>query len=324
MMPQQNRKKLLTLEISLIIVTLGLTCLLYETTGYGVVVLNLFFLPIVLAGFFLGRYRAGVLSLLCALAVAGVVMLDMQNFSVLLSPIAIALSLTIWGAVLGLTAILVGTLSDECEIRTIESHEAHVGVVEVLARYLQSGNPRLQSRAMRMAELSEQVARASRLSEKEANDIRVAALLMDVENIEITSRVIRKAVGVLEDEKEQNTFAGSELVQSLGKVLTSAFPLLLNQMEAGEVGEGESDTQPFGSQILRTVKAYDDLVHGQWSSTHLNSQEALDELESDVDAEHHPAVLHALEKVLRTRDKSMPQDSEQFDEQPTVEQTVSL
>jgi len=307
---QQDRKAKHTLEISLILVAIGLTCLLYETTGYGVTVLNLFFLPIVLAGFFLGRYRAGVLALLCGLSVAGVVMLDMENFAVFLSPIATAMSFTIWAAVLGLTAILVGTLSDECGVRAIEAREAHVGVVEVLARYLQSGNPRLQSRAMRIAELSEKVARATRLSEKEVDDIRVAALLMDIENIEITSRVIRKAVGVLEDEKEQNTFAGSELVQSLGNVLTSAFPLLLNQVEVGEIGETGADAQPFGARILRTVRAYDDLVHNSWGGTIGDTRETFDELKSDIDAEHHPAVLHALEKVLISSDKSTTGDSE--------------
>jgi hypothetical protein len=296
---------------------------LYETSGYGVTVLNLFFLPIVLAGFFLGRYRAGILALLCGVSVAGVVMLDTSNFAVFLSPLAIALSLTIWGAVLGLTAILVGTLSDECDVRTIESREAHVGVVEVLARYLQSGNSSLQSRAMRMAELSEKVARATRLSEKEVDDIRVAALLMDIENIEITSRVIRKAVGALEDKKEQTTFAGSELVQSLGDVLTSAFPLLLNQVAAGEVEEVGSDAQPLGARILRTVRAYDDLVHNSWGSKPVDAQEALDELKSDIDADHHPAVLHALEKVLKSNEQSKAK-SEQSDEELEPQQVATL
>ena len=323
-MLQQDRKAQHTLEISLILVAVGLTCLLYETTGYGVTVLNLFFLPIVLAGFFLGRYRAGVLALLCGLAVAGVVMLDTQNFAVFLSPIAVALLLTIWGAVLGLTAMLVGTLSDECGVRSIEAREAHVGVVEVLARYLQSGNPLLQSRAMRMAELSEEVAWATRLSEKEVDDIRVAALLMDIENIEITSRVIRKAVGALEDEKEQNTFAGSELVQSLGNVLTSAFPLLLNQVEAGDVAEVGTDAQPLGARILRTVRAYDDLVHNSWGGKLVDTQEAIDELKSDIDADHHPAVLHALEKVLTSRDKSTTAKSEQTEAEQASEQVASV
>ncbi len=314
-MLQHDHKAQRTIEISLILVAIGMTCLLYETTGYGVSVLNLFFLPIVLAGFFLGRYRAGVLALLSGVSVTGVVMLDMGNFAVFLSPLATALSLTIWGAVLGLTAILVGTLSDECLTRAIEAREAHVGVVEVLARYLQTGNPHLQSRAMRMAELSEKVAKAMRLSEKEIDDIRVATLLMDIENIEITSRVIRKAVGVLEDEKEQNTFAGSELVQSLGNVLTSAFPLLLNQVESGEVAEVGTDAQPIGARILRTVRAYDDLVHNSWGSTLVEPQEVLDELKSDMDAEHHPAVLYALEKVLMATDKPTTGESGKTDEE---------
>jgi response regulator RpfG family c-di-GMP phosphodiesterase len=248
-------------------------------------------------------------------SVTGVVMLDMGNFAVFLSPLATALSLTIWGAVLGLTAILVGTLSDECTTRAIEAREAHVGVVEVLARYLQCGNPNLQSRAMRMAELSEKVAKAMRLSEKEVDDIRVATLLMDIENIEITSRVIRKAVGALEEEKEQNTFAGSELVQSLGNVLTSAFPLLLNQFESGEVAEVGTDAQPIGARILRTVRAYDDLVQNNWGGTLVDTQEALDELKSDIDAEHHPAVLYALEKVLMSSDKPTTGESKKSDEE---------
>ncbi len=314
-MLQHDHKAQRVIEISLILVAIGMTCLLYETTGYGVSVLNLFFLPIVLAGFFLGRYRAGVLALLSGVSVAGVVMLDMSNFAVFLSPLATALSLTIWGAVLGLTAILVGTLSDECTTRTIEAREAHVGVVEVLARYLQTGNPNLQSRAMRMAELSGKVAKKMRLSEKEIDDIRVATLLMDIENIEITSRVIRKAVGVLEDEKEQNTFAGSELVQSLGNVLTSAFPLLLNQVESGEDAEVGTDAQPIGARILRTVRAYDDLVQNNWGGTLVDTQEALDELKSDIDAEHHPAVLYALEKVLMSSDKPTTGESKKSDEE---------
>ncbi len=314
-MLQHDHKAQRVIEISLILVAIGMTCLLYETTGYGVSVLNLFFLPIVLAGFFLGCYRAGVLALLSGVSVTAVVMLDMSNFAVFLSPLATALSLTIWGAVLGLTAILVGTLSDECAARAIEAREAHVGVVEVLARYLQSGNPNVQSRAMRMSELSGKVAKAMRLSEKEVDDIRVATLLMDIENIEITSRVIRKAVGVLEDEKEQNTFAGSELVQSLGNVLTSAFPLLLSQVESGEVAEVETDAQPIGARILRTVRAYDDLVQDNWGSTLVEPQEVLDELKIDIDAEHHPAVLYALEKVLLSSDKPTTGESEKTDEE---------
>ena len=307
-------KKQVALELSLVVVSIGLTCLLYETTGFGVTVLNLFFLPVVLAGFFLGRYRAGALALLSAISVACVVMIDMSNFATFISPFAIALCLTIWGAVLGLTALLVGTLSDERGLLADEAREAHVGVVEVLSRYLQSANPHLQTRATRLAEMCEQVAHNMRLSEKEINDIRVAALLMDIENIEITSRVVRKAVGDLENDRNQATFAGTELVQSLGNVFNSAIPLLLNQAESGEVSKTGKNTEPFGAQVLRTVRAYDKLVHNGWDGAPVDPQEALEELQSDLEAEHHPAVIHALEKVVLTGGASSKADADKQEE----------
>src|SRR3990172_6317736 len=101
------------LEIFLVLIVLALICLLYQTAGYKMVVLNLFYLPVVLTAFFLGRYRAGVLALFSVIAASAVSLVDLSGFGSYSSPIIIGLSVTVWGAVLGLTAILVGTLSDE-------------------------------------------------------------------------------------------------------------------------------------------------------------------------------------------------------------------
>ena len=258
-----ERNQELTLEIMLVLVTAGISCLLYHTEAMKVVVLNLFYLPIVLAGFFLGRYRAGVLALLAVVTATIVICVDFAGFGTINSPVAIGLTVTLWGSVLGLTALLVGTLCDDRDARRVEAHEAQVGVVEVLSRYLQSANPVLESRAKRVAALSEQVAKKMRLSAREIDDIRVAALLMDMENIEITARVIRKAVGNLEDDSlKQRTFHGTELVQSLGTVLTGAFPLLLNTTEEAAAAEGHS--LPFGARIIRTVRAYETMESDPW------------------------------------------------------------
>ena len=60
------------------------------------------------------------------------------------------------------------------------------------------------------------------------SDIGVAALLQDMENIQVTARVIHRAVGDLQKggPVEETTFHGGDLVQSLGSVLCSALPLL--------------------------------------------------------------------------------------------------
>ncbi|HUG92737.1 MAG TPA: hypothetical protein VML55_17990, partial [Planctomycetaceae bacterium] len=160
-----------TLEIALIVVSVGLVCLLYRAAESRLVVLNLFYLPIVLAAFFLGRYRAGVLALFSVVGVVVVAALDLGDFTTPGSPLAVGLSLLVWAAVLGLTALLVGTLSDERSAKLSELHEAYVGVVEVLSRYLQSANPQLKARSLRVAELSQRVASEMRLSTREIDDI---------------------------------------------------------------------------------------------------------------------------------------------------------
>ncbi|MCA9053401.1 MAG: hypothetical protein KDA75_06165 [Planctomycetaceae bacterium] len=300
--PQEAAKNERIFEIMLIVVTAGLAAVLHTTDGMKMVALNLFYLPVVLAGFFLGRYRAGILALLSVVVATIVIAQDLGGFASAQSPLMIGLAITMWGAVLGLTALLVGTLCDDLVTKAIEAHEAHVGVVEVLARYLQAANPHLESRAKRIANLCEKVARKMRLSNKEIDDIRVAALLMDIENIEITARVIKKAVGELEDRGEQQrTFHGSELVQSLGPVLSGAFPILLAQAKDDPMRQLELE-MPFGCRIIRSVRSYVELADDPWETGDSAPLDLLNTLRTDSGIEHHPAVLHALQEVIESEE----------------------
>jgi len=293
------------LEVILVLVTLVLTCVLYQTVGYKIIVLNLFYPPVILAAFFLGRYRAGVLAFFSVLAASIVLSFNLGEFAAYDSPLIVALSVLVWGGVLGLAALLVGTLSDELASRMTELHEAHVGVVEVLSHYLQSAHPSLKDHSHRVAAICRELAEHLKLGQKEVDDIRVAALLCDMENIEITARVIRKAIGDLgEDQKPggQHTFHGTELVQSLGPALLGAFPLVLNQSGAERQraagGPGSSTQVPLGARIIRTVRAYDALMHSKWGLPNTTPADAIKELWRDIEAEHDPMILHALERIV--------------------------
>ena len=181
---QMSAKDKRVLEIALILVCVGLTCLLYTMQGHKMVILHLFFLPVVLGAFFLGRYSAGILAVFCVIAASLVTATTLPEFFAPNSFMVIALATAVWGAVLALVAILVGTLSDDRLQKAEELHEAYVGVVEVLSQYLQSAQPRLKARSIRVAEISHQVAEAMKFSPRQIDDIRVAALLYDMGNIE--------------------------------------------------------------------------------------------------------------------------------------------
>lgn len=290
-----DKKTERTLEVMLVLIVLGLGAILHSVQHSQIVILNLFFLPVVVAGFYLGRYRSGSLALFSVVVASTVIGLDLGRFSSVGSPLVIAISVIFWGAVLGLTSILVGTMSDERTASMLEAHEAHVGVVEVLTRYLQSANPSLRQHAENVDQLAEKVARRMKLSNREIDNIRVASLLMDVENIEITARVIKKAVGEIEGEDaDSNTFHGTELVESLGSVLSGAFPLVLNQARWSAEGNREL---PIGARILQTVRRYVELTRPDLASGQLSAEAAIQDLRDDSE-EHDAAVLFVLEEIV--------------------------
>jgi hypothetical protein len=142
-----------------------------------------------------------------------------------------------------------------------------------------------------VARLCEQVALKLRLESREIDNIRVAAVLADMENVEITARIVRKAVGELKTTgDQQRTVSGPELVRSLGEVLSGAFPLVAPSMSH----VGVCENAPFGSRIIQVVRAY---CRTQ-DETGDAPEYVIAEMMTDVGVTYHPAVLHALSEVV--------------------------
>lgn len=292
------------LEICLIIVILGLSSLMINIGSFKMVVLNLFFLPVLLGAFFLGRYRAGVMALLSFVMVTIVAAQDFDQFAAFTSPITTALAITIWGAVLGLTTIIAGTLSDERTTQMNELHAAYIGVIEVLSNYLHGAHPNLKDRPLRIADLSQRIATRIRLSPREIDDIRVASLLQEMDHIQITTRALRKLAGTPDDDSGGSvecTFNGADLVQSLGGVINGALPLLCrydDDIARTATDETSGGSQPpLGAHIISTARLYDRLVYGKSSSIAHDPVTVLAELQAGLHGVQHPAVLRALEQV---------------------------
>lgn len=303
------------LEVMLVVVVIGMTYLMLRMGGYKMAALNLFFLPIVLSGYYLGRNHAGVLALFTALVVTIAATLDTGSLSTFASPFTLGLALTVWAAVLGLTAILVGTLCDERAAKVSELHDAYVGVVEVLSKYLQSGNPRVKARSVRTAEIAQLVADELRLSQQHVDDVRVGALLWDLENVEVTTKLLSRAVDTLEGHPgiaDKHTFLGADLIHSLAEVLRGAVPLLITQVADGDANTGipgESSMSydvPIGARIIRCVRAFDAELSDDPESWERNAIAAVHRLKSRILFENDQQVLSALERVV-SRWKKTPQ-----------------
>lgn len=270
-------------EAMLIVLILGMTTVFLIMHEHGLIILNLFFLPVVLCGYFLGRGSAGVLALLSVLTVTIAASLFTPRFGGYSTPVMVGLSLALWAAALGLTALLMGTLCDERTRTVNELHKAYVGVVEVLFKYLQSSDPRTKAQSIRIAEMSQDVARELRLPRKQIDDIRVAALLRDLESVEITTQLVSRAMTTLERDAARahsHTFQGTDLVHSLGSVLDGALPLIVSQndelRDCLELQTGANcGGVMVGAQIIAAVRAFDALVGGDTHRTPLDPAAAI-------------------------------------------------
>ena len=304
-----NKRDQRIIELMLISVVVGLTWLVYKIEVCKLVTLNLFFLPIVLGAFFLGRYSAGILAVFSVMATSLVCAVQLNDFAGYASPLTMGLSVTVWGAILCLTALLVGTLSDERSAQAVELHEAYVGVVEVVAGYLQGGNPQLNALTARVVSLSQRIALEMKLSAKAIDDIRVAALMQSFSKIEVTTKVISKAVHSLEAKGNSNDFSfhGTDLACSLGQVLRGAIPILLNQdlRLPVDLKDHTVAEPPIGARILTIARAYAalSLSRGDYS---LSSSEAIRELRADTASGYDLAFLDALERVVREEHQLAP------------------
>jgi hypothetical protein len=296
-------------EIMVIVVVLGMTALFVQMGLHKMVVLNLFYVPIVLGAFYLGRTSAGVLALFCVLCVTIATTLVPTGFAAYDTPIMIGLVLTVWAAVLGLAALLTGTLCDERAATVEDLHKAYVGVVEVLTKYLQGGNVRVKARSVRIAELCQMVAEELRLTRKESDDVRVAALLHELGHVEITTQIISKAVDTLEANPTKHTFFGTELVQSLSSVLEGALPMLVNQDDAvrdylADQAKLQPGDVPLGARIIRAVRAYDDLMADTTAEPSRQPADAARKLRTHPSDCYDPDVLDAIERVVRKTARS--------------------
>lgn len=297
----ETGKQRIQFEFMLVIVVLSMAGLFLRMGEHGMVGLNLFFLPVILSGYFLGRSAAGVLALLSAIAVTIAASFIGANFSGFNSPVMVGLGLAIWAAVLGLVALLMGTLCDERSRTVKDLQKAYVGVVEVLSKYLQSANPRVKDRSTRVAELSQQIALEMRLSRRQVDDIRVAALLHDLESVEITTQIASRAVSTLENAPRKHTFLGTDLVHSLGHVLEGALPLLVSQDEllkhCIEPLAQSPDCAPIGAQIIAIARSYDDQMYGNAMGATLTPEQCIAELRKDPWIKN-DAILMALERAV--------------------------
>lgn len=264
--------------------------------------LNVFYLPVLAAGFYLGKRSAVSASLASTLLIFLFVLVP----EVILSQVTdthnlldLVPTVLIWAAVLNLAAVLVGTLFEHRNQKMEKLKSAYVGVLEVLSKYIESCDRYTQGHSIRVAKYATEIAMAMGLAREDVENVRVAALLHDIGKVDVDIDLIRKSARLTQDENalfDEDLEKGGNLLRLVGVVLDEAIPIV-QAHHADYPEEEEAASFPVGARIIAVADAYDIMVTESPEREAKPSGEALAEIEKATGEKFDPAVVKAFKMV---------------------------
>ena len=297
-------------KILVIVVIIAIVMINY-LSSYKIGFLNFFYLPVLSAGYFLGR-RLGVLSaVLCVSLVILYMMLVPSAFFIEeVENIYVIVSILAWASFLILTSAAVGYLYEKNQKHMEELKAAYIGILEILSKYLESADEYTQGHSIRVAHLSSDISKLMGLSAIERENIRTAALLHDIGKADISMDIVKKAANLTDDEREiidGHPEKGARILSMVGSVLQDAIPIVLEHhkyyLESEEEARKSGKEIPIGVSIVAVADAFDAMVTDRPYRAGLPIWKAYEELKKGKGKQFHPKVVQTLKKVLLTTDR---------------------
>ena len=292
-------------EKILVVVILGAALLGTYYIEEKLVVLNFYYLPVLFAGYFLGR-RMGVLSaVLSVLAVLIFALLFPERFFIERLFWFKFAKLSSWGGFLILASVVVGTLYEQNERRLRDLKEAYIGILEILSKYLESTDRYTQGHSVRVGSLAREIAIAMELPRAEVENIHVSGLLHDVGKIEISGEILRKAAELSTNERElinAHTEKGATILASVGAILKEVVPIVFAHhkyfTDTLEGIDRNTIRIPLGARVVAVADAFDAMTTDRPYRKGMPPWQALEEIVSKAGKQFDPEVVEAFKRVI--------------------------
>jgi putative nucleotidyltransferase with HDIG domain len=290
-------------EIVVVFVLVFATAFAVLVAGNKVAFLNVFYIPVLIAAYFLGRNQ-GML-----VAVAGVLMVSMYA---VLKPDTFAgaptelpwLNVALWGCSIIITAFVVGTLYDIKETAVSDLRQAYQGVLALLAKFVDAVDSSTREHSLRVSNMACDIAKVMEMHAGEIESVRVAGLLHDVGKIDVSLEVLKKAAALNEDEWAEiksHAIKGTAMLQPVGGLLRDVIPLVEYHHEcfdgSGYLGVRGTNI-PLGARILAVADAYDAMVCDRPYRAGRTPVEAAKEVESCSGSQFDPKVVDAFKVIM--------------------------
>ncbi len=268
--------------------------------------LNFFFLPVILAGYFLRKKEAVLISILSILLV-----LFYLLFSKLLAGAGVGLSLdegitlVTWSSFLILIAAVIGTLSEQRETRMKNLYSAYIGVLEILLKYLEVADEE-KPRSVRIAHTAGKMAGVAGLDKRQVENIKSAALLIEAGDLRTNLPLfdeISEFMGA-EGDITKSPIGDREkvLLQTTTSLLKEVEPILSDYyryyVQDADILDKNLSEIPVGSSILALADIYDRIENKAPPFHDLEEYSSIKNILSLSGRTFHEAAVNALQIVV--------------------------
>ena len=271
-------------------------------------IFNFYYLPVLVASYFLGRRIGILIALLSIVDVLICAMLFPHRFfgvGILWHNIV---KLSSWSVFLFLASVTVGTLYERNERQLQDLKRAYIGILEILAKYLESTDRYTKGHSVRVSELAMEIAIAMELPRSQVDNIRAAGLLHDIGKIDISTEVLGKAAALTSEEKElmdSHTVKGAYILTSVGGVLKEVVPIVIAHhkyfMDTIEGDEKDTRKVPMGARVVAVADAFDAMTTDRPYRKGMQPWEALEEIVAKSGKQFDPEVVGAFKRVMSER-----------------------
>jgi hypothetical protein len=265
-------------ETTLIIIIFSGIVVIAFLVNYKFAFLNFFFLPVILAGYHLGKRQAVLTASLCILLIALYHIFSRVLFSTL-PPISLdeVLNTVTWAGFLILTAAVIGMIAEQREARMRSLQGAYSGVLEIMLKYLEVADER-KPRSVRVAHLAGKIAAAAKMSTFHIENIKSAALLLEAGDLRSNLHLYDEVAAFIEMESGRSGKAIDDrakvLLRTTASLLKEVEPILANYfyhyVEEAGILDKDLSTVPMGSSVIALADLVDrlntDMLQAPWKN----------------------------------------------------------
>ncbi|MGB7297648.1 MAG: hypothetical protein WBC70_18885 [Candidatus Aminicenantales bacterium] len=293
-------------ETTLVLIILAGIIAVAFLVHYKFAFLNFFFLPVILAGYYLGKKQAVLTASLCILLVALYHVFSRVLFR-LLSPISLdeVLSIVTWAGFLILTAAIIGVITEQREARMKNLQRAYTGVLEILLKYLEVADER-KPHSVRVAQLAGKMGEAAGLSTFQVENIKSAALLIEAGDLRSSLHLYEQVAAFMESEtglaEKRTDDRERVLLRTTASLLKEVEPILANYfyhyVEEAAIIDKDLSTVPLGSGIIALADLYDRFNTNMLVPPWKDRIHSFQDIRSFSGRSFQAAVVQALFKVI--------------------------